>query len=359
MSKIKPASSKHTISQHNLLKSPSPYIGRFAPSPSGKLHFGSIVSAVASYCDAKANKGKWLVRIEDLDPPREEGGASKYILRSLESHCLAWDDDVLYQSQRLSAYEDIFETLKDSIYPCDCIRQRILSLGGRYDGHCRHHTPTSNAAIAWRLNTSLYPELLSLSENFYDIFLGPKSLPLDSFGDFIIRRKDTLFSYQFAVVIDDLFQQITHIIRGQDLLDSSYRQRYLLLFLISKKLTPKTQGLNNKTSNALPPLSDQFIASLPKYGHTPLALGEDGHKLSKQTKACPINNSHAAINLLDALIFLGQEPPKELLAKQSKNNIRGDNHRQHCTEILAWAVDNWSRNKVPTHSSVAPTLADA
>jgi glutamyl-Q tRNA(Asp) synthetase len=362
MSDIKPPPSKHKISPHILPTSSSlssPYIGRFAPSPSGKLHFGSLISAVASYCDAKANKGKWLLRIEDLDPPREEAGASKHILQSLESHGLAWDGDVLYQSQRLLAYKDTFEAIKDSIYPCDCIRQRILSLNGRYDSHCRHHTPASNTAIAWRLNTGLHPDLLSLSENFDDIFLGPQNLPLDIFGDFIIRRKDTLFSYQFAVVIDDLFQQITHIIRGQDLLDSSFRQRYLLLLLTSKKVMSKTQSRNNNTNNSLPLLSAQAIACLPQYGHTPLALGEDGHKLSKQTKANPINDSHAGKNLLDALIFLGQEPPNELFTKQAQSNIAGENNRQHCTEILNWAISNWSRSKVPTHSSVAPTLADA
>ena len=331
-----------------------PYIGRFAPSPSGKLHFGSLISAVSSYCDAKAHSGKWLVRIEDLDPPREEVGASICILSSLESHGLMWDDTALYQSQRLPAYQETFEALKDSIYPCDCIRQRILSLNGRYDGHCRHCSPPSNATIAWRLNTNLHPHLLSSSEHFDDIFLGEQHLALDAVGDFIIRRKDTLFSYQLAVVIDDLFQRITHVIRGQDLLDSTYRQRYLFLLLTSQKIT-----LATKLPNCPLLASSETNPFLPKYGHTPLALGEDQHKLSKQTKANPINDTRAATNLIAALTFLGHPPPQELLARELKGNFNTNKSLQHCTEILDWATDNWSRTKVPKNSSVAPTLADA
>lgn len=328
---------------------PPPYIGRFAPSPSGKLHFGSLVSAVASYCDAKAHSGKWLVRIEDLDPPREEAGASLCILSSLESHGLIWDDTALYQSQRLTAYQETFEALKDSIYPCNCIRQRILSLNGRYDGHCRHVTPPPNAAIAWRLNTSQHPYLLNSSEHFNDIFLGQQHLALDATGDFIVKRKDTLFSYQLAVVTDDLFQQITHVVRGQDLLDSTYRQRYLLLLLSF----PKVKLATSLPASSIPK------SCLPEYGHTPLALGEDQHKLSKQTKARPIDEIHAAKNLIAALTFLGHKPPQEFLTREVKRNLNSNRNLQYCTEILDWAVDHWNRKRIPKNSSVAPTLADA
>lgn len=328
------------------------YIGRFAPSPSGKLHFGSLVSAVASYCDAKAEQGKWLVRIEDLDPPREESGASQCILASLESHGLFWDDTALYQSQRLGAYQQCFETLSESIYACDCIRQRILSLNGRYDGHCRQCSPAPTATVAWRLNISQHPHLLHTSEHFEDAFLGHQHLALDAVGDFIIKRKDRLFSYQLAVAIDDAFQQITHVIRGQDLLDSTYRQRYLLLLLQAQRPQSTASFSDNSIAAA-------DINPLPQYGHTPLALGDGGHKLSKQTKACPINNAQAAKNLLAALVFLGHRPPSEFFTRVLNSHLGGNHNPQHCSEILDWAVVNWNRSKVPTDSSVAPTRGDA
>ncbi len=317
-------------------KATTPYIGRFAPSPSGRLHFGSLISAVASFCDARAHLGKWLVRIEDLDPPREEAGASDAIIQSLEAHGFTWDDKIVYQSQRLDAYQDAFDQLSDSIYPCNCIRQRISSLGGRYDGHCRDQTPPNGSTIAWRVNTCQHPNLRADSETFTDIFLGQQQLNLDVAGDFIIKRKDTLFSYQLAVVVDDLFQGITHIIRGQDLLDSSYWQRYLYLLLSSNTAVSGTQ--------------------LPVYGHTPLALGSDLHKLSKQTKAAPINNDLAVSNITAALRFLGHPPPKTLLMTLAKGHKKS---LQQCTEILAWASDNWDRALIPKKSSVAPALADA
>lgn len=312
------------------------YVGRFAPSPSGRLHFGSLVSAIASFCDARAHYGKWLVRMEDLDPPREEAGASDAIIQSLESHGLIWDDKILYQSQRLNAYEGAFSQLQDSIYPCSCIRQRIASLGGRYDGHCRDNTPPDGANVAWRVNTQQHTNLQADSETFTDIFLGKQHLSLDIAGDCIIKRKDTLFSYQLAVVVDDIFQGVTHIIRGQDLLDSTYWQRYL--YLLIKGQTTAEQ------------------VSLPQYGHTPLALGRDEHKLSKQTKAAPINNDCAVSNVIAALRFLGHPPPDDLLTTSTKN---GKKSLQQCIEILAWASDNWDRTHIPKKSSVAPALADA
>lgn len=293
---------------------PFPYVGRFAPSPTGKLHLGSLISAVASYLDAKAHQGQWLVRIEDLDPPREEVGAANSILRSLEAHHLFWDGEILYQSQRLDAYQAELDQLSTHTYPCDCIRQRIASLNGRYDGHCQQHPPKPGAAIATRIKIdALSLQQILDAEQFDDCFIGPQVTPLSLTGDFILRRKDGLFAYQLAVAVDDHFQGITHVIRGRDLLESTSRQRYLL----------KMMG-----------------AALPLYGHTPLALGTDGHKLSKQTKAPAINDEDAFNNLIAALAFLGHRPPKECIDS-------------YCFEdVLNWAAKNWKREQVPTDSYI-------
>ena len=294
------------------------YIGRFAPSPTGPLHFGSLVAAVASYLDAKAHGGIWRLRMEDLDPPREEPGAASRILTSLEAHGLYWDQDVLFQSQRLDAYQQILETLAHTLYPCNCIRQRILHLNGRYDGHCRQHPPAAKQATALRLMTdTLSTTQRHHSEHFDDIFLGPQAIPLDQSGDFIVKRKDGLFAYQFAVSVDDAYQGITHVIRGHDLLDSTSRQRYLLQLL---------------------------QAEIPEYGHTPLALGKDGHKLSKQTRAAALVDTQAAANIMAALDFLGCPPLPDGIDASC------------CDTLLQWAVSVWNRQQVPTRSCVAPDV---
>jgi glutamyl-Q tRNA(Asp) synthetase len=259
--------------------------------------------------------------MEDLDPPREEAGAADSIIRSLEAHHLLWDRDILYQSSRLNDYADALHQLSPYIYQCSCIRQRILSLQGKYDGHCRRQTPDASSATAVRLMTDqLNKSQINAAENFEDIILGPQHNPLSICGDFILKRKDGLFAYQLAVAIDDHFQGITHVVRGYDLLDSTSRQRYILLLL----------GME-----------------LPQYGHTPLALGKDGDKLSKQTKATPVKNEQAFSNLVAALEFLKHSPPAELTAE---NN---------CSTLLQWAIDNWDRGRIPHHSSVAPTLSPA
>jgi glutamyl-Q tRNA(Asp) synthetase len=296
----------------------SSYRGRFAPSPTGRLHFGSLVAALASYLDAKSNDGTWLVRMENLDPPREEVGADTSILRSLEAHHLYWDESVLYQSDRLSAYEDTLNQLTQHLFFCTCTRNRVIALNHRYDGKCRsvsNKPPNQSSAVRLRID-QLNQEALNKCEDFNDLLLGPQSFPLEKIGDFIIRRKDTLFAYQLAVAIDDHFQGITHIIRGFDLLDSTSRQRYILSLL---------------------------DYALPKYGHTPLALGLDGDKLSKQTRAEPINNQKAFHNLWAALTFLGH-PPQSDLAESD------------CDDLLKWAIQHWEINNVPKHSSIAPFL---
>lgn len=291
------------------------YVGRFAPSPTGKLHFGSLVAALASYLDAKANDGLWLVRMENLDPPREETGAADSILRSLEAHQLYWDESILWQSSRIPAYQQALEKLQTYLYECNCIRQRIRELGGRYDNYCRKHIPTSTPT-ATRIRIDVLDEAKQQKvESFSDLFLGPQNWPLANIGDFILKRKDGLFAYQLAVAVDDHHQGITHVVRGLDLLDSTSRQRYLLSL---------------------------FNAPLPNYGHTPLALGADGDKLSKQTQAKPLDNNQAENNLINALTFLNHPPPKEI--KQTQ-----------CRDLLNWAIQNWQRSRVPKQSYLAPT----
>ncbi|WP_235015413.1 tRNA glutamyl-Q(34) synthetase GluQRS [Oceanicoccus sp. KOV_DT_Chl] len=197
---------------------PPPYIGRFAPSPTGLLHIGSLIGAVASYVDAKAHQGKWLVRIEDLDPPREITGAADAILHSLEQHGLHWDDSVMWQSQRHQAYQHTIEQLQSSnhIFYCSCSRSNLKANKGIYPGRCRHqqHPPKNAAAI--RL---VVPDQ---SIGFDDAIQGYYAQQLkQEVGDFVLQRKDGLFAYQLAVVVDDQQQQISHIVRGSDLLDST------------------------------------------------------------------------------------------------------------------------------------------
>jgi len=263
--------------------------------------------------------------MEDLDPPREEAGAADSILKSLEAHHLFWDKSVLYQSQRLEAYEAALNEL-GSHYPCDCTRQRIIELGGAYDNHCRHSPPSAGATCAIRLKIDqLSSSEQLIAEQFEDLFLGKQQFPLSAIGDMIVKRKDGLFAYQLAVAVDDRQQNITHVIRGHDLIDSSNRQRYILLLM------------NHVTQNR---------KDLPLYGHVPLALGQDGDKLSKQTQAPALNNSKAANNLVTALRFLNHTPPPAV------------SDTENCTSILEWASQTWQREKVPTQSMLAPPLTD-
>lgn len=289
---------------------PRPYIGRFAPSPTGALHFGSLVSALASYLDAKANRGSWLVRMEDLDPPREEAGAANLILQSLEDHRLEWDGEVMYQRQRWDRYEERLIELRNNnlVYACNCSRQRLQSLGGIYDGHCRDQPPSSDQTIAWRLKLYNAPELPTSDEIvFEDLIQGSQCQNLRTHaGDQILKRRDGLYAYQLAVVVDDIDQQVTHIIRGSDLLEVTGRQIFLF------------QCLN---------------AAVPQFGHVPLAIQANGQKLSKQNHARPLASDRANINLWQALVFLGQNPPLDL---------------QHASpiDIITWAVAHWQRERV-------------
>lgn len=284
------------------------YRGRFAPSPSGLLHFGSLIAALASYLDAKHNRGKWLVRIEDIDPPREKLGASAEILNTLESYGLNWDEDVLYQSQQSSLYLEVLASLKQQklSYHCACSRAKIKADGGVYQGHCRKlDLPASNNAIRV-INTVA-------TSQYHDLIQGDVSCDKKLAGeDFIVRRKDNLFAYQLAVVVDDIYQGISHIIRGCDLLEPTARQ---LSFY---------QILNHPA---------------PTFGHFPLAITDEGYKLSKQNNAPAIDTKNPIPSLIAALRFLGQQPPTEL------NYASVD-------ELLTWAISHWSINNVPKSQEI-------
>ncbi|WP_114326303.1 tRNA glutamyl-Q(34) synthetase GluQRS [Candidatus Colwellia aromaticivorans] len=284
------------------------YRGRFAPSPSGLLHFGSLIAALASFLDAKSfvsangNSGKWLVRIEDIDPPREQVGASSAILTTLEAFGLHWDESVLYQSQQSEIYQDTLSDLQQQnrSYYCQCTRAEIKTLGGIYQGHCRtlNHSKY-NSAIRLINQYGLY--------QFNDVFQGKvdcqQALAKE---DFIIHRKDGLFAYQLAVVVDDIYQNINHVIRGCDLLEPTARQLTLFATLNSPA---------------------------PEYGHVPLAVTTNGYKLSKQNKAPSINNNNPQPALIAALIFLGQAPDPKLV-------------NENVDDIICWAINHWSRDKV-------------
>lgn len=286
------------------------YIGRFAPSPTGPLHFGSLIAAVASYCDAKANRGKWLVRMEDLDKPREVTGAADTILQQLETFGFAWDEPIIYQSQCTERYEAALQSLKQNklIYPCTCSRKEIADSathsgieGVIYPKTCLAYPPKINKNAAYRVITT------EKNLSFTDAIQGniTQNIAKD-IGDFILKRADGLFAYQLAVVVDDAAQHITHVVRGADLLASTSRQIYL------------QQLLNLATLH---------------YAHVPVAVNTTGEKLSKQTLAKPIDAQLAAPLLTDALKFLGQQPPDDL-AKQALTNI------------WAWAIRNWQISKV-------------
>lgn len=296
----------------NAAKDPShrlSYVGRFAPSPSGSLHFGSLVAALASYLDAKAHKGKWLLRIDDLDPPREQPGAADDIQRCLVAHGLRWDGDVCYQSQRHSAYDDVLTQLEDRLYRCTCNRKRLLSLSDGYDGHCFQSPPdTQNTPFSLRLhraNDSL--------DCFEDRLQGEQKSLLKANDDTVLKRKDGFYSYQLAVVVDDLFQGVTHIVRGADLLPTSARQNDFYREL-----------------GALP----------PAYLHVPVVLGEGENKLSKQNHAPPLSPEKASDNIWHALQFLGLNPPRTSLTSPIDLLSSVDS-------LLQWGVEHWKADDLP------------
>lgn len=286
------------------------YRGRFAPSPTGPLHFGTLVAAVGSYLEAKSHDGEWLVRIENLDTPREISGASSEILRTLESLEMEWDHDVIYQSERNSVYQTTLAILDEYgvIYPCTCTRREIADSsitgvsGPVYPGTCRSNLLNKKQIGALRVMTD------NSLVKFKDALRGQISQRLESeTGDFVLRRADGIYAYQLAVVVDDAEQGITHVVRGADLLDSTPRQIYL-----------------------------QKLLGYPtiKYMHLPVVVNNQGKKLSKQNLATPLDISNPVAQLIATVSFLGQEPPTELL----KNSI---------SSFWEWAVKNWCPEKIP------------
>jgi len=228
------------------------YKGRFAPSPTGPLHFGSLVTATASYLEARSRGGQWIVRMEDLDQPRCQPGAAAEILRALAVYGFAWDEPVLYQSTRDAAYAEAIRQLGDLVYPCACSRRDVC--------RCAEGLPAGRSARSLKCRG----------------------------GDFVLRRADDLYAYQLAVVVDDAFQRVTDVVRGADLLDSTPGQIYL----------HRALGL-----------------PVPRYVHIPLVRDAHGDKLSKQTLAPPLPLENPAAELRRALQFLGQNPPELPLAQ--------------------------------------------
>ncbi len=297
------------------------YVGRFAPSPTGPLHFGSVIAALASWLDARAVGGRWLLRIEDVDTPRVVAGSADRILADLDRLGLEWDGEVIWQSQRSGYYRAAFERLVEAgnVFGCACSRREIgdsqLARDGsrRYPGTCRNGLLPDREARAWRVRTT--PGEIC----FDDALQGRQCEDVEhDVGDFVLLRGDGVFSYQLAVVVDDAEQGVTEIVRGADLLDSTPRQIFL-----------------------------QHLLGLPRvrYLHLPVATNQEGEKLSKQTLARAASLSSASGLLHAALRFLGQDISDEAISESPG-------------AILDWAIAHWDRSSIPrVRVSVAPTMA--
>ena len=294
------------------------YTGRFAPSPTGLLHIGSLLTAVASYADARSNGGKWLVRMEDLDPPREMPGAASHILHTLEAFGFEWDGEVAYQSRRYALYEETLCRLQTAglVYPCHCSRKdwqagaRRGADGFVYNGRCRHpgqRPAPQGKQPAWRIRVP------DRDIGFSDGIVGDYAQNLArDIGDFVLLRADGYWAYQLAVVADDAEQGVTHIVRGQDLLVSTPRQIYL------------QQCLGVPT---------------PQYAHLPLLTNAQGQKWSKQTLApvLDLNRREQLLRQVFRYLKLPEAPETDRPA-----------------ELLDWAVAHWDMGKVPKHAITAP-----
>ncbi len=277
-------------------------VGRFAPSPTGPLHLGSLLAAVGSYLDARTHGARWLVRIEDLDTPRVVPGCAEQILRTLEAFGFEWDGEILHQSTRQSAYREALDVLSSAgrLFRCSCSRRDLTGNGeagedaGGYPGTCRHG-PTRSGATALRFLVS------NERVRFEDLYLGPQVFDLAACGDFVVERRDRIVSYQLAVVVDDAAQEITRVIRGADLLAS----------------TPWQIDLGRALH--LPEV---------RYGHLPLVLEADGAKLSKSRHAVGLDPFQAPRLLFQTLTTLSQAPPPELADSSIK-------------DIWRWALASW------------------
>jgi len=290
----------------------APYVGRFAPSPTGPLHFGSLIAAVASYLQAKSNNGTWLLRIEDIDPPREQPGADQLIIKALEAYGFEWDGPVSYQSRFRAHHETLLRQLMDEgkAYPCSCSRRDLADvrrgpLGAIYPGWCRNGARSTEVAI----------RVLTDNEaiGFVDGLQGGQSMQLEAeSGDFVIKRRDGLIAYHLAVVADDQEQGISEIVRGIDLLDSTPRHIHLQHLL----------GFDS-----------------PDYMHIPVAENADGQKLSKLTGASGIAMLGVRAHLVGALDALGQQPEKALADSSLES-------------IWDWATENWRPTVMANRTSI-------
>ena len=282
------------------------YRGRFAPSPTGPLHFGSVIAAVGSFLQARHREGEWLVRMDDLDGPRTAPGAPDAILADLERLGLHWDRAVTYQHTRSDHYRRGLETLRVAgwTFPCGCSRKDYQ---GIYPGTCRYGLTPGKRARTRRMRVA------DICIELDDAVQGDCSQPLnESVGDFVIRRADGIFAYHLAVVIDDADFGITEIVRGTDLLDSTPRQIHLQRCL----------GLPT-----------------PTYAHLPVAVNGAGQKLSKQTYAEPVADKPAVPLLIGALDFLGQQPPSQL-------------QDASLDELWSWAIESWRMDRVPRQRAI-------
>ena len=293
----------------NKLNNTKHYRGRFAPSPTGPLHFGSLVAATGSYLQAKHQQGEWLIRIDDIDPPREVKGASTSILKTLEDFGFQWDGEVSYQSQRYQYYTDAIDELqrKQLAYSCNCTRSSIAKATGqtgssvRYPGFCRNKNLGNKNQNSIRILTATKTIV------FHDQLHGSVSTNFDEeIGDFILRRADSYFSYHLATGVDDAEQKITEVVRGADLLQCTARQIHV---------------------------QNSLNLSSPGYMHLPVALNQQGEKLSKQTFAPAIDKTHTVSLLIKTLKFLGQQPSSELESAT-------------VDELWQWAIANWSVQQI-------------
>lgn len=294
------------------------YRGRFAPSPTGPLHFGSLVAATGSYLEARTRGGAWLVRMEDIDTPRVMPGAADEILRTLDTFAMNWDGTVHYQSTRAPAYRAALDQLQadGALYGCACTRREIADSavqgidGPVYPGTCRNGLPHGVIARSKRLRV---PDAGKASVAFEDAIQGTITQNVaHAVGDFVVARADGLTAYQLAVVVDDAAQGITHVVRGADLLDSTPRQ-----ILLQRVLGVPT----------------------PAYAHLPVAVNTKGEKLSKQTGAAAVDIARPVTELLGALRFLGQQPPQSLT-------------QENLTAVWQWAMAHWRIDAVPARRTI-------
>ena len=276
-----------------------PYIGRFAPSPSGDLHLGSLVTALGSYLQARSKQGQWRLRIDDLDTPRVVPGASERICETLQAHGLAWDGPVYYQSEHLEEYAEALEFLqsKGLVYPCDCTRKAIKQLGPIYTQICKHKPSVSSPHALRFANSPAKPWLNDNRLGRVDIDQQAAS------EDFILKRRDGLFAYHLASVVDDIAMSITEIVRGEDLLVPTACQVSLF--------------------NALE-------APLPQFMHLPLVCFADGRKYSKQNHAPSLAEQSPLNNLRQAMSYLGLDLSDEVKLKTVEDHIQ-------------WALQHWSK----------------